>query len=483
MSNVSELSARLPIVRAWMNALQSVRWAAFAFVLTSSLGVAQSTRLPNLIFILADDLGYGDLGCFGQKKFQTPRLDKMAAEGMRLTNFYAGSTVCAPSRCVLMTGLHTGHCLVRGNARLALRPEDRTVAELLKARGYNTALVGKWGLGEENSSGVPTEQGFDSFFGYLNQRHAHNYWPTFLYRGEERVSLANVMEKQDRVGAGVATKKVQYSHDLFAEEALRFVETQREKPFFLYLALTIPHANNEARRKGMEVPDLGEYADKDWPEPQKGHAAMISRMDRDVGRLLDKLREVGIDGETLVIFTSDNGPHREGGNNPNFADSNGALRGIKRSLHDGGIRVPTIAWWPGRISPGTESAHIAYFGDLFATAAELAGAEEPEGLDSVSFLPTLVGQGEQEQHDALYWEFYEGGSAQAVRTKRWKAIRKPMHSGVLRLYDIRQDVGEATDVAADHPQVVARMKEIMEREHVPSKRWKVRPRSKRRRKK
>jgi arylsulfatase A-like enzyme len=433
---------------------------------------------PNLIFIMADDLGWGDLGCFGQKKIKTPRLDKMAAQGMRLTNFYAGSTVCAPSRCVLMTGLHTGHCLVRGNGRDPLRPGDATVAEMMQKAGYATGLVGKWGLGEEGSTGTPIKKGFDSFFGYLNQGHAHNYYPTFLFRGENRVQLSNIVPKERKNGSGMASKKIEYSHDLFATEALKFLEANKQKPFFLYLALTIPHANNEAGKKGMEVPDFGGYADLDWPEPQKGHAAMISRMDRDVGRLLDKLKELGIDERTLVIFTSDNGPHAEGGNKPDFANSNGPLRGIKRALYEGGIRVPTIARWPGRIGAGSQSDHIAYFGDLFATAAELAGVKAPDNLDSISFLPTLVG-GEQKKHEVLYWEFYEHGSAQAVRAGKWKAVRKPMFTGKMELYDLSQDIGEKKNLAGQHPDVVSRMASLMAKNHAPSKRWKVRKRRKR----
>ncbi|MEE2887342.1 MAG: arylsulfatase [Planctomycetota bacterium] len=432
-----------------------------------------------MIFIMADDLGWGDLGCYGQERIKTPQLDAMAAQGMRMTQFYAGSTVCAPSRCVLMTGLHTGHCLVRGNGRLALRPGDVTVAELMKGRGYTTSLIGKWGLGEEGTTGVPTRQGFDSFFGYLNQRHAHNYWTTFLLRDEQRVALRNTAIKPSKDGSGVAEKRLDYSHDLFAAEALKFLDQHRTEPFFLYLALTIPHANNEARNKGMEVPDHGQYADLDWPEPQKGQAAMISRMDRDVGRILDRLRKLGIAKNTLVIFTSDNGPHREGGNRPNFANSNGPLRGIKRDLYEGGIRVPTIAWWPGKIVAGSTSKHLAYFGDLFATAADLAGSEAPERLDSISFLPTLTGEGQQEEHASLYWEFYEGGSSQAVRTKRWKAVRKPMFTGKTQLFEIGKDIGEKSNVAEEHPKVVAEMERIMTASHTPSDRWKVRKRKRR----
>jgi len=317
-----------------------------------------ATRRPNIIFILADDLGYGDLGCFGQKTIQTPNIDKLAAEGMKLTDYYAGSTVCAPSRCCLMTGLHTGHALVRGNARVPLRPEDMTVAKLLKGAGYTTGIIGKWGLGEGGSTGIPNRQGFDYWFGYLNQRHAHNYYPDFLWKNEEKIPLkGNKLTRPAEGGWGVAAEKVTYSHDLFAGEALNFVEKNKARPFFLYLALTIPHANNEAGKKGMEVPDFGDYADKDWPEAQKGHAAMITRMDGDIGRLIAKLKALGIDNDTFVFFSSDNGPHKEGGADPAFFKSSGPLRGYKRALYEGGIRVPTIARWPGKIKAGTTSAH------------------------------------------------------------------------------------------------------------------------------
>ncbi|MCH8047131.1 MAG: sulfatase-like hydrolase/transferase, partial [Planctomycetes bacterium] len=279
---------------------------------------AEKPRLPNIVFIMADDLGYGDLGCYGQKQIKTPNIDRLAAEGMKFTNCYAGSTVCAPSRCVLMTGLHTGHCFIRGNGKDNLRPSDVTVAEVLKDAGYTTALCGKWGLGHEGSTGLPTRQGFDYFYGYLDQHHAHNYYPSFLVRNEKRVKLRNVVPGEGKWGQGVATKKIDYSHDLIVEEALAFIDRRKDKPFFLYLALTIPHANNEAGRRGMEVPSYGQYADKDWPEPQKGIAAMISLMDRDIGRLMARLKQHGIDDDTIVMFTSDNGPHRQGGNNPDF---------------------------------------------------------------------------------------------------------------------------------------------------------------------
>ena len=445
---------------------------------------AEAPLKPNIIFILADDLGYGDLGCYGQQLIRTPQLDRMASEGMRFTQFYAGSTVCAPSRCVLMVGQHTGRCSVRGNAdkiRQSLFDEDFTVAELLKQAGYVTALIGKWGLGEEDTPGHPNRQGFDYFFGYLNQMHAHNYYPEFLWRNFEKVPLRNVLLREgkpyEEIGAGISVKKVDYSHDLFTAEALRFIEENRNRPFFLYLAYTIPHANNEATRltgDGQEVPDYGIYADLDWPNPDKGQAAMITRMDADVGRILDLLRKLGIAEKTLVLFSSDNGPHREGGQNFERFRPAGPLRGLKRDLYEGGIRVPMLAWWPGTVPAGTVSDHIGYFGDFFATAAELAGVEVPPGLDSISFVPTLLGKPDQQkQHEYLYWEFYERGSAQAVRAGKWKAVRIPMLYGKTELYDLEADIGETKDLSAEFPEVVARMEAYMAAAHQPSPRWPV----------
>ena len=440
-------------------------------------------RPPNIILILADDLGYGDLGSFGQAEIKTPELDRMAAEGILFTDFYAGSTVCAPSRSVLMTGLHTGHTPVRGNADReiqTLAPDDLTVAEVLRRHGYATGLFGKWGLGDEGNTGRPNDQGFDEFFGYLNQVHAHNYYPEFLWRNEERVELTNEVELAPAAymdfHGGVAREREQYSHDLILDEALDFIERRREEPFFLFLALTIPHANNEADRvdwaHGQEVPDYGRYVDRDWPEVQKGTAAMISRMDEGIGRLRDRLQELGIDRETVVFFSSDNGPHAEGGNDADFFDSNGPLRGIKRDLYEGGIRVPMIAWGPGLVSSGLTSRHVGYFGDFMATAAELAGAEIPEGLDSVSLVPVLTGRPEEQgRHEFLYWEFYEHGSAQAVRAVRWKAVRQPAFTGEIQLFDLEADIGEANDVADQHPDVVAKMRTIMNQAHVPDPHW------------
>ncbi len=458
---------------------------ASAAAMMPALASAQRQRQPNIIFIMADDLGYGDLGCYGQKQIQTPSLDRMAAEGMRFTDAYAGSTVCAPSRCVLMTGQHTGHCLIRGNARVPLRPEDVTVAELLKKAGYATGIVGKWGCGEAGSIGVPNKKGFDYWFGYLNQRHAHNYWPEFLWRNEAKVRLRNevnhVINGRDRSPGGVAVKRLDYSHDLFAQEALGFVRRHKDRPFFLYLAYTIPHANNEAGRQGMEVPSDAPYSDKPWPQPQKNHAAMITRMDRDVGRLLALLKTLGMDERTVVFFTSDNGPHREGGADPNFFDSNGPLRGIKRDLYEGGIRVPMIARWPGTIKPGTVSDLPWAFWDLLPTAAELAGVRPPQEIDGISTVPTLLGRGGQKRHQFLYWEFHEGAYKQAVRTGRWKAVRFGTEEP-LELYDLKTDIGETKNVAADHPDIVKKIEDYLKAARTPNPHWKPRPHRLRRRK-
>jgi len=434
--------------------------------------IAAAAEKPNIIYIMADDLGYGDLGCYGQKEIQTPHIDKLADEGMKFTQHYAGSTVCAPSRCVLMTGLHTGNCYIRGNQRVNLRPEDVTVAELLQGAGYTTGLAGKWGLGIEGEGGVPNRKGFDFFFGYLDQGHAHNYYPTFLIRNEERVQLKNVVPDPKPSGAGVATEKVEYSHDLIVEEGLDFIRRSHEKPFFLYFALTLPHANNEAGPEGMEVPDYGPYADRDWPDAKKGTAAMITRMDRDVGRLMALLKELGIDGNTLVLFTSDNGPHQEGGNDPEWFKSSGPLRGIKRDLYEGGIRVPFIAHWPGTVAPGSISDHISAFWDFLPTAMDIAGLDTPEGLDGLSYLPTLTGDtASQRQHDHLYWEFTEKGGRQAIREGTWKGVRLDVSKDAnapLELYNLDEDLGEANNIAADHPAVVARLAAKMDAAHTPS---------------
>jgi arylsulfatase A-like enzyme len=445
---------------------------------------ARAADRPNFIWIMADDLGYGDLGCYGQKVIATPHLDRMARGGLRFTHFYAGATVCAPSRSVLMTGQHHGHTRVRGNAgpanpvAQALRPDDITVAAVLQQARYRTALIGKWGLGDVGaaSSGLPRKHGFDEFFGYLNQHHAHNPFPAFLWRNEERAPLPNTVMPVGENGGGYATEARQFADDLFADEALKFVAENKSRPFYLYWSMVIPHANNErtrALKNGAQVPDFGPYADKDWPDPDKGQAAMISRLDGYVGRMLAALREHGLAENTLVIFTSDNGPHNESNHNLARFNPSGPFSGIKRSLTDGGIRVPAIAWWPGRIAAGVESGHVAYFGDWMATAAELAGAKVPAGCDSISLVPTLLGKpAEQAQHEFLYWEFHERGFKQAALYQgRWKGIRSGSPNAPVALYDQQTDIAETTDVAVQHPEIAAKIGNYLSTARSPSADW------------
>ncbi|MEQ8766187.1 MAG: arylsulfatase [Planctomycetota bacterium] len=452
------------MLRVWMLAI----WLGLG-----CSGFAQSrdaAKPPNIVFIMADDLGYGDLGCYGQERLATPNIDRLAAGGLRFTDCYAGSTVCAPSRSVLMTGLHTGHTRVRGNALVPLETEDVTVAEVLKGAGYRTGLIGKWGLGEPGSTGVPNRQGFDTFFGYLNQRHAHNYYPDYLWRNEERFELPGNVVKD-----GVASQKAVHVQELFMQAALDFIDRSQDEPFFLYWALTMPHANNEAGRDhgdGMEVPEYGPYAKEDWPQPEKGRAAMIHLLDRDVGRLMKHLEERGIADKTIVFFTSDNGPHSEGGSKADFFDSSGPLRGIKRALYEGGIRVPMIVRWPGHIAEGETSDFYWGFQDFLPTAAALAGAEAPQDIDGHSILPTLRGE-DQKPAEYLYWEFYESGFHQAIRRGDWKAVRKNTIEAPLELYYLPSDLGEQNDVAKEQPDLVAELDALLKKARTDSEHWKV----------
>lgn len=432
----------------------------------ASLGVAappaatpvpQRIERPNILFILADDLGYGDLGCYGQKQILTPNIDRLAERGMRFTQFYAGCTVCAPSRCCLMTGLHTGHAYIRGNsgkngARVPLRPDDVTVAEVLKTVGYRTGIIGKWGLGEPDTTGIPNRQGFDYWFGYLNQAHAHDYYTDYLWRNEERYELPG-----NRDG-----KREQYSHDLFTREALAFIKADPDKPFFLYLAYTIPHAK-------LEVPDDAPYSDKPWPTPQKNYAAMITRMDRDIGRIVELLDKLGMTQRTLVFFTSDNGATSEGGGEASFFKSNAPLRGIKRDLYEGGIRVPMIAVWPGKIRAGTTSDQVWAMWDFLPTVADITGAKAPSGLDGISMRNALLGL-PQKNHDYLYWEFHERGGAQAVRMGDYKAVIKKAGAPI-ELYDLKTDIGESKDIAAAKPDLVRRAEELFRTARTESEHW------------
>lgn len=454
---------------------------------------APRPRTPNVIYVLADDLGYGDLGCYGQELIETPHLDALAAGGLRFTDHYAGSTVCAPSRCVLMTGKHTGVCVTRGNNRgpdgyeLPIPAEETFLSEVLADAGYRTACIGKWGLGGPGSTSHPHAVGFQSFYGFLNHGHAHNHYPDVLWRDDVLEETGNVVVRgggSAKLGSGVASKRVAYANDLFFDEAEAFIAGREtdDRPFFLYLALSVPHANNEAGRliehmpeenrpqRGQEVPELGGYAALDWTGPNKGQAAMITRMDARIGALVAQLESMGLAEDTLIMFSSDNGPHREGGNDPRFFDANGPYRGIKRDLYDGGIRVPMIASWPGTIDAGT-SAHVSGFEDVLPTVCDLLGDAPPVGVTGLSFAPTLLGDGDQPRRDFLYWEFFEQKGKQAVRRGPWKAVRLRVHedrAAAVELYDLRSDPGEERDVAADHPELVAELTRMMDGAHVRS---------------
>jgi arylsulfatase A-like enzyme len=477
---------RPPAVRLWASlrcyGAAMIRPLLALLLSVTALHGATPQRQPNLIWIMADDLGYGDLGCFGQQVITTPNIDRMAAEGMKFTHFYSGAPVCAPSRSVLMTGLHHGHTRVRGNASppklapQALQAEDVTVAKVLKSAGYHTALIGKWGLGDigEAEAGLPRKQGFDYFYGYLNQQHAHNHFPSFLWRNESKETLSNVTVPFGETGAGYATDAVHYADDLFADDVLKYVDEHKAAPFFLYWALVTPHANNERAKllgDGAHVPDYGPYANKDWPAQDKGQAAMISRLDGHVGRVLRRLDELGLSKDTLVIFTSDNGPHDESRHDLTRFNPAGPYTGIKRSLTDGGIRVPFIARWPGTVQPGVESSHVGSFADWLGTAAELARATAP-AQDSLSFVPELTGRGDQARHEFLYWEFHEGGFKQAaLYQSRWKGIRSGGPDAAIVLYDQQNDVTESKDVAAANPDVTAKIDAYLRSARTPSADW------------
>jgi arylsulfatase len=426
---------------------------------------------PNVIFILADDLGYGELGCYDQKKILTPRIDRMATEGLRFTDAYAGNTVCAPSRCCLMTGMHPGHAWVRDNRTVGVEGQTPlpastvTVAKLLQKAGYATGATGKWGLGGPGTEGDPNRQGFDSFFGFNCQGHAHNHYPIYLWRDDHRVALP---------GNDGTYKGKTYSHDLFEKEALDFIRAHRERPFFLYVPFTIPHVSIQVPEDSLapykdweETPYWGERGYLPHPRPRAGHAGMITRMDRSVGRILDLVSELGLDERTIVIFTSDNGSiDKAGGHDLAFFEANGPLRGQKELLFEGGIRVPFIARWPGKIRPGTTNAAPLAFWDVLPTLCDLAHVSKPEGIDGVSFAATLQG-GPAPAREFLYWEFPSAGGQQAVRMGRWKALRGGLNKGPspIQLYDLAADLGESTDVASQHPDVVARAATIMSENH------------------
>jgi len=444
----------------------------------SKKAINKTTQKPNIIYILADDLGYGDLSCYGQTKFKTPNIDKLAAEGMLFTQHYSGSTVCAPSRSVLLTGLHTGHTPIRGNREIF--PEGQqpiadsiyTIAEALKENGYETGVFGKWGLGFPRSEGDPTNQGFDTFYGYNCQRLGHNYYPKHLWSNNDSIVIKENEGQKTEV----------YAPFLIHEKTLEFMDTNKDVPFFLYVASVIPHAelaapeeelskfrgkfNPEKKYTGVDSGALyknGGYASQD--ESHAAFAAMVSILDKQVGDIINKVKDLGIEDNTLIIFTSDNGPHQEGGADPEYFNSNGNLRGFKRDLYEGGIRVPMIASWKGQIKENTTTDHISAFWDVFPTLSEIVGIEKPNHSDGISFLPTLKNETEiQNQHEYLYWEFHERGGRQAIRKEKWKAVKYNVLTNPdvkLELYDLSVDVEEQFDVAEDYPEIINEMEAIL----------------------
>jgi arylsulfatase A-like enzyme len=420
---------------------------------------------PNLIYIMVDDLGYGDLSSFGQKMFTTPNIDRLAKEGRTFTDYHSGNTVCRPSRLALWTGIDPSHAPITGNAPYAMQNSDLTVAELLRKAGYTTGGVGKWAM-FNGKEGHPNDHGFDFWMGYLNQSNAHNFYPPHLWRNREQVSLEGNLAgpTHDPYRGRIANGRQTYSHDVMTEEALVFIREDSSNPFLLHVHWTIPHANNEGGRvwqDGMEVPSYGEFEDRDWPNPEKGFAAMITHMDRDVGRIMDLLKEEGIDENTMVIFTSDNGPHHEGNHDHAFFDSNGPLKGYKRDLYEGGIRVPMIARWPAKIEKGSQSAFPSAFWDWLPTACELAGVEVPNHVDGTSLLPALMGKPEK-RLSPLIWKYKESrGEKIAIRLGKWKAIQNALDAD-WELYDLSTDIGEANNLASGNPDLLAGLIKLLE---------------------
>ncbi len=456
------------------------RWFLLSVVLVVGIVATPggvSAAPPNLVYILLDDAGYGDLSCYGQEKFQTPHMDRLATEGLKFTQHYSGSTVCAPTRCALMTGRHTGNCLIRGNTEVqpegqAPLPADTvTLPKLLQKAGYKTGAFGKWGLGAPGSEGDPVHQGFDTFFGYNCQRQAHRYYPTHLWSNLDKVPLDGET----------------YAPDPIMDQALAFVRRHKDEPFFLFLPVTIPHAAMQApedyvapfRKKFPQFEDtVGRYAGTTVHNPVAAFAGMMTKMDDDVGRLLALLEELGIDDRTLVVLTSDNGPHVEGGHKPDFFNSGGGFRGTKRDLYEGGIRMPMLARWPGKIAPGTTTDHISAHWDVLPTFCELAGIDPPADTDGISFVPTLLGKAdEQAPHDYLYWEFHERGGRRAARLGNWKAVQYGLNQQAnppIELYNLTDDPAESRDIAAMHPDRVEQARAIFTEAHSPSQRWQFR---------
>ncbi len=428
---------------------------------------SDNRQLPNVIYILADDLGIGDLGCYGQREIKTPRIDDMAKNGMKFTHHYSGSTVSAPSRCALLTGKHMGHASIRGNAKVAgsdsllyetpLPKGEVTVADLFKQKKYVTACIGKWGLGGPGTEGEPGKHGFDYFYGYLGQKFAHSYYPDFLHENEQKIFLHGK----------------EYSHDLMLKKVLNFIEEKKETPFFLYFSPTLPHADldimdsliMEYQGEFCEIPYTGSSTSyKSQTYPRATYAAMVSHLDKSVGLIIEKLKEQGIYENTIIIFTSDNGVHSEGGHDPYFFDSNGPFRGEKRDLYEGGIRTPFIVQWPKRIPKNVISNHISAFWDFLPTISELIDLNNPTDIDGLSYLPTLLGEGLQKEHECIYYEFFEFGGKQSIMTlDGWKLIRlnvsDPLETEE-ELYNIYFDPSETSNVIKQYPEIAKKL-EIM----------------------
>ncbi len=474
-------------------------FASLALLLPPALQAAppaQPQAKPNIIYMLLDDAGYGDLGSYGQKTLLTPNMDRLASEGMRFTRHYAGSTVCAPSRVTLMTSLHSGHSRVRGNGPGQIPDTDLTVARLLQAAGYQTACIGKYGLGSPLGLDEPRKKGFDYFFGYVGTAHAHNFYTDFLVRNGVKVPLANQIipgsNRKPDTGVATADGRKEWAPQLLAEDVQCYLNERAKypsQPFFLYYALNLPHANNEADKNsplghGLETPGYGEFASRDWPDAEKGFAQCMKFIDDDIGAVMAKLKQLGLDENTIVMLSSDNGPHKEGGHNPEFFQSRGGLNGIKRDLTDGGIRVPFIARWPGKIKPGSVSEHVSGFQDFLPTVADLAGAKVTPECDGISFLPTLLGNNAQQKpHGFLCWYFNEAGGKRAVLQWPWKLIQhntdsvatsteadkstakkqpasaKPI---VVQLFNLEADPAEAKNVAAENSAKVKELEVILQ---------------------
>lgn len=460
------------------------------WLLLCPLVAAQEPRQPNIVLLLADDLGYGEVGCYGQKKIETPHLDRLAAEGLRFSQHYAGAPVCAPSRCVLMTGRQLSHAWIRGNREVrpegqwAIPDEAVTVPELLKPLGYATGCVGKWGLGPAGSTGDPNGQGFDFFYGYICQRVAHNYYPPHLWLNGEKHLLDNpVFAAHQKLQVAPASYDRfhgnEYAPDRIMSAASAFVRRHREEPFFLYLPFVEPHVAMQPPRAWVDrypeewddEPYLGQRGYLPHPRPRAGYAAMISHLDDHIGRVVGLIDELGLGENTLILFSSDNGAtHDAGGVDTEFFASVGPLRGRKGSVYEGGLRVPTIARWTGTIAAGATTDHVSGFQDVLPTVVEIAGGKPPHGIDGISFAPTLLGRGEQRQHDHMVWEFFGYGGQQAVRMGSWKAVRRQLRENAtpIELYDLSVDIAESNDVAAQHPDIVAQMDHIMRTERTPN---------------